>query len=145
MRRVIFLLVLVAVILGVGCSPRGETASLDQILQTARDRYFDLSTQAGLKPEISGTLNQIDSALKSLETSDSTPTYSQVALQVADLLSSLDLHAGFTVRPSLGEIQSQYRALAGTKTLPQIGSTKLILARTYTILAEELAATGFKL
>ncbi len=135
----------------VSCAPRGETNSLDQILESARTRYLSLGT-AGVAPEVGKSLKSIATSLADLEKPLALPQYAQKSTAVAELLAALNGRAGYTSRASLAELASQYRGMASQANQgssidakAQLARTRLLVARTYNLLASELETTGFAL
>ncbi len=120
------------------CGPRGETRTLDDVLQSSKQRFTNAQgasipqTQAAILKEIPGRLEQLAGA--------ATPQSAKTAGEVADLLSSLISHAGYTARPALAEIVTQYRMLP---TAQASAAPRLLVARTYSLLASELETTHF--
>jgi hypothetical protein len=128
-RRSLFLVAIALVSLCfVGCGPRGETKTLDEVLANAKLRFVKVGI-SGSSQEVQGILGEVQ---KNLET-------------IASSLNSLVSKSGYTVRPSMGEIMAQYRALAeqaghGSVSAAQL---KLLAARTYELIASELETTRF--
>jgi hypothetical protein len=135
----------IAVLLIAGCAPRGETKSLQQVLEAARSQYVEL-----VRNEQSETLKAtlIDLA-KNLEdmvaaNGESAPIASATS-QVIDKLSSLIATAGYTSRASMGEILMQHRVVLedADKGAVNAARVKLLAARTYSLMNSELATTRF--
>jgi hypothetical protein len=68
----------------------------------------------------------------------------------ARLLATLVTKAGYTSRPSLGELSAQYRKLAadlnaaaGTENEQVVSTARLLVARTYSLIASELETVRF--
>jgi hypothetical protein len=59
---------------------------------------------------------------------------------VGKALSELTTYAGYTTRPALGELAEQWIGLKASAEAP---STRLLISRTYGVLASELEAVGF--
>jgi hypothetical protein len=143
-RRSLFLVAIALVSLCfVGCGPRGETKTLDEVLANAKLRFVKVGI-SGSSQEVQGILGEVQ---KNLETMASGDVSSAVpALEtIASSLNSLVSKSGYTVRPSMGEIMAQYRALAeqaghGSVSAAQL---KLLAARTYELIASELETTRF--
>ncbi len=138
MRYLISLLIALTI---TSCAPRGETKTLDQILDNARVRYQE-AFDAGVQGE--GDLQtQLASLSSSLEKLLSASDAAQ-AQEVEDTLRELILHAGFTTRPAMNELSSQYALLAEeSEVAPE--RKKLLVSRTYRMLARELETTRFRL
>lgn len=142
---------LLCLILGslLACAPRGETRSLDQVLEAARERYGAVSN-VPVDPHVGQSLKAITQHLADLEKPLALPQFSQKSAMVADLLDSLDRKAGYTSRASLADIANQYRGLSsqanGQSNIDanaQLARARLLVARTYGLLASELETTKF--
>jgi hypothetical protein len=71
-----------------------------------------------------------------------------VAGDIANSLNGLITRSGFTVRPAMAELISQYRTVAAdTASKVSIGAPnlKLLAARTYSLLTAELSTSQFRL
>lgn len=140
------LLVVAASVCAVGCGPRGESHTVEQILDDARVSYQAVSTKA---------LSSDASALKTLQTSldklaglGGGGDAKVVAGDIANSLNALITKSGFTVRPAMAELISQYRTVAAdTASKVSIGAPnlKLLAARTYSLLTAELSTSQFRL
>lgn len=138
MRYLLFFLLALTVS---SCAPRGETKNLDQILDNARVRYQE-AFDAGMQGEgdLQTKLASLSSALEKLLASTDTA----LAGEVEDSLRGLILHAGFTTRPAMNELSSQY-GLLGEELNVSPERKKLLISRTYRMLARELESTRFRL
>jgi hypothetical protein len=133
-----------------GCEPRGENKSLDQVLENAISRYENIVKKAeskGLTPPVLERLTNLNTTLRSINLSDKN-TYKKVVLQdIIDNLISLTPEAGYTTRPALGEIVEQYSemlSLISDKRI-DVRALQLLVARTYFLLASELDGVRFQL
>ena len=63
--------------------------------------------------------------------------------ELAELLNGLVDHAGYTVRPGMNELISQYRMLSKNGADVQTAQVKLLASRTYSLLTSELNTTSF--
>ncbi len=124
------------------CAPRGETQTMDEILESSVKRY-EAALGGDVDPRVKGDLSLVasylDNILEAREVGDS-------SRELAEKLYELTAHAGFTARPAIGELAKQYTQLAeqsgeGVKE----GRRKLLVSRTYTILAQELETMKFAL
>lgn len=147
------------------CAPRGETKSLDEVLQIAKYRYEDAATKNKLDSKTQAVLEDIKSHLSTLEEKvDETKdrvAFLSTARAMDSSLRELILHVGYTTRPAFSEIISQYDNLAfadgDRERVTQVSqdadpsrwefspsSVKLLVARTYTLLAQELETSKFQ-
>ena len=132
-----------------GCQPRGETKTLKQVVDDARLQYRS-ADQDALDPDITTTLTSVTGNLEKLVASVSTeqaPAAGEIGKQgeqVADALLSIVRRCGFTVRPAMGELISQYRMLGSSGSV-NAGAVQLLVGRTYTLLSSELETTRFRL
>lgn len=127
----------------VGCGPRGETLTLDEVLANAKQRYARVNA-AGAAQEVQVALKELEKGLGTLSSGDMSAAQTELDT-IATNLNKLVGKAGYTVRPSLGEMLAQYRSLSqaaatGSITVPQL---KLLTARTYELLASEMETTKF--
>jgi hypothetical protein len=130
----------------VGCAPRGESHTVDQILSDARAAYGEVSVQ--LAPEVDSALKSLTQSLDRLAGLQGGGDARQVSSGVVDTLTSLIPKAGFTQRAAMTELINQYRAISTTQGAPlTLGAPnlKLVVARTYSILSSELASTKFRI
>lgn len=137
-----FVLIFILAALVSGCAPRGETKSLDEVLQLAKDRYAEVAAKA---PEgaVRGSLDALTQELDRLVASKGAAATQ--ARQISMLLSGLTDKAGFTARPGLTELSQQYRRIASSGDVPanEGSRVKLLVARTYNLVASELESTKF--
>jgi hypothetical protein len=130
----------------VGCAPRGESHTVDQILSDARAAYGEVSVQ--LAPEVDSALKSLTQSLDRLAGLQGGGDARQVSSGVVDTLTSLIPKAGFTQRAAMTELINQYRTISTTQGAPlTLGAPnlKLVVARTYSILSSELASTKFRI
>jgi hypothetical protein len=130
----------------VGCAPRGESHTVDQILSDARAAYGEVSVQ--LAPEVDSALKSLTQSLDRLAGLQGGGDARQVSSGVVDTLTTLIPKAGFTQRAAMTELINQYRTISTTQGAPlTLGAPnlKLVVARTYSILSSELASTKFKI
>ena len=130
----------------VGCAPRGESHTVDQILSDARAAYGEVSVQ--LAPEVDSALKSLTQSLDRLAGLQGGGDARQVSSGVVDTLTSLIPKAGFTQRAAMTELINQYRTISATQGAPlTLGAPnlKLVVARTYSILSSELASTKFRI
>lgn len=128
-----------------GCAPRGESRTVDQILSDARAAYQDTATKASANDAAS--LKNLSASLDRLAGIGGGGDAKAVSSEIAQTLTGLSTKAGYTVRPAMAELVSQYRSVSedaqGSASLgaPHL---KLLVARTYSLIASELKTTGFK-
>lgn len=134
-------LVVLAVVLN-GCV-RGETKTLNEVLQLSRQRYQAVSNRAqeatlgqslgGLTATLEGILAKADKAVQQ-----------QHAGKIAEQLTTLLPRTGYTTRPAMREIIKQYMVLSSSADLTP-AEVELLVSRTYSMLATELETTAFKI
>lgn len=133
-----------------GCLPRGETQNLNDILVQARDRYR-AAEQSSTSPSVKELLTQVVEKLAAIEKVQDPAQLKPASQEISLLLAGLLPHAGYTVRPSFSEIVAQYRALGNgapvttDSSLPGAPEIRLLIVRTYTLLASELETGKFAL
>lgn len=132
-----------------GCMPRGETITLDQSLDIAKERFSNamLVTKGSIPSEVAPSLDTLKSDLERLAAINSLAGYQQESKGIADTLRPLLGKAGYTSRVSLDEILKQYVvASEGTVEIAfSPGTAKLLAQRTYHVLSAELENTRFSL
>jgi hypothetical protein len=131
----------------VGCGPRGESNSLEQVYSDARASYRSADS-AGVPSDVSESLKTLAADLERLAGNQGGGDAKEVSRGVANTLDNLVGRSGMTQRPSMTELVNQYRALAKDGSTPvSIGApnVKLLVARTYTLLKSELSSTKFGL
>ena len=148
--RLLQLLVFLSILLisFCGCEPRGETETLQTVFSLAKNRFVEARAKA---PIPAGSTSEVEVRLKQVEDG--------LALIVApgekfqpkefeallDQLSWLVDRSGYTTRPAFGEIMSQYRELSfSAHPSASTARIKLLAARTYTLLSQELETTAFR-
>lgn len=146
MKTRLLALGVVALGLGIaGCQPRGETKTLEEVVRGAEERFHRVYaarlSDAPRLEEVTTSLQFVVDTLKGLPTvaaGTATDRYGQVGRT----LSNLSNYAGYTSRPALGELAEQWLGLRASVDAP---STRLLISRTYGVLASELEAVGFAL
>ncbi len=130
----------------VGCGPRGESHTVEQILDDARVSYQAVSTKA--LPGDASALKSLQTSLDKLAGIGGGGDAKVVAGDIANSLNGLMTKSGFTVRPAMAELISQYRTVAAdSASKVSIGAPnlKLLAARTYSLLTAELSTSQFRL
>lgn len=135
------LLTLVACVLLIAlssCAPRGESKSLSEVFEAAKTRY----TTARSGAQGIAELQSLESTLSSWV---SKPSYDG-ARKISDTLRTLIVKTGYTSRPAMGELIEQYQTIGFDKSAMKISPSrvKLLVARTYNLLASELETTAFR-
>jgi hypothetical protein len=119
---------------------------LEQIFTDARSAYTSAAPKANTA--VGEALKQLNGNLERLAGIGGGGDAREVSQQVAADLDSLTGKAGYTQRPSMTELISQYRSINTNAEAPTtLGAPqlKLLVARTYQLLASEIATTNFKL
>ena len=144
--RFLALVVVSGSLLVAGCGPRGESHTVEQILNDARVAYQTSSNKIATGDAVA--LKSLESSLDKLAGIGGGGDAKVIANDVANTLTNLIVRAGYTARPAMSELINQYRSVAGDKSVSSsIGAPnlKLLAARTYSLIAAELNTTQFKL
>ena len=139
LKSLVFFTILFSLI---SCAPRGEHKTVDEILKISKNRFSLVADKSNIDE-----LRKTVSLLEKL-TSDSRGSNLKTNTQeVAKLLNELNKKSAFTVRPAMREIILQYLAIANNKEsdLYNFASTKLLVSKTYSLIASELETTAFRL
>ncbi len=135
-------LVLLAFLITVGCTPRGETRALETILNEKRED-FTIAFGNAQKLRVGGEINIITEQLKVIEGATTQEQVKLAASTVSEKLSGLVLRAGYTTRPGIGELVSQYRFISENDELVAIEARKTAEVRLLTLLISEFKTTSF--
>lgn len=136
-------LVLITVcLLAAGCRPRGESKSLDQVLEAARTRYHSAGLD-NVPGEFRSSLEKLAGQLQEMEGSGNLEDLKDYSARVLEQLEPLEAAAGLTAQAAFSEIEKQYRELSAAEGELNRASLRLLLARTYNLLASELESTRF--
>jgi hypothetical protein len=129
----------------VGCGPRGESHTLDQVLSDARTEFTAVAGTT-VPDEVSTSLKQVAADLDKLAGIGGGGDAKEIAKVVANSIDSLIEKSGITQRAAMTELVNQYRAV-GNSTGVSVGAPqlKLLTARTFTLLKSELISTKFGL
>ena len=133
-----------------GCAPRGESQSLSDILDQSRERFRLAELKVGDSP-IKAQLSAVSQKLNEIEKVQDPTILKPATTELKNGLIALLPHAGYTVRPAFSEIVNQYQAISNgsqittDSALPGSPEVRLLVARTYTILASELETGKFSL
>ena len=130
-----------------GCNPRGETRTLSEVLASAQEDFkAQLSNVGANADDVKGSIVEIQTNLEMLinEQSDRA-ALSKAASEIGAELATLTSRAGYTSRPALTELSTQYRQLEAdaAEGAAQLNRLKLMASRTYSALASELETTRF--
>jgi hypothetical protein len=127
-----------------GCAPRGESRSVDQILSDARAAYQ--SSAAAGTSEDAASLKSLAASLDKLAGIGGGGDAKAVSGEIAQSLTNFSTKAGYTVRPAMAELINQYRSVGQDASGASIGAPnlKLLVARTYALVTNELKTTAFK-
>ena len=152
-----------SVVLGilVSCAPRGETKSLEEVFQIAKTRYERSLSAVELTADTDSALSQLGDSMQELLQADTTDAVAKAASRVEMLLGQLVVKAAYTNRPAIGELLKAYRGLTGDSgrevalsvsasdqgsatAATNIETRKLLVARSYNALSQELETTSFR-
>jgi hypothetical protein len=122
------------------CAPRGESKSLAEVLETAKERYALVKDEAK-SPKVVEALKSVLAELESVEKARGVLAESS-ADKVALTLNGLIEHAGYTSRPAMTELMNQYLYVS-EHGAENADATLLLASRTYSLLASELETTKF--
>ena len=129
-----------------GCAPRGESHTVEQILADARSGYQQVASNVG--GDTAASLKYLSGSLDKLAGIGGGGDAKTVSNEIATALTDLSTKVGFTVRPALAELVSQYKTVSEDKAAAaSIGAPnlKLLVARTYALMTSELKTTQFKI
>lgn len=130
----------------VGCGPRGEAHTVDQILSDARGGYDSVASKA--QATDTGAIRTLTSNIDKVAGIGGGGDARSLSSDIASQLEGLSVRAGYTARPAIAELVNQYRNVAADKgSSVSIGAPhlKLLAARTYSLLTAELNTTQFRL
>lgn len=146
-NRIVSLLCVGASLLAVsGCAPRGESHSVEQILSDARSAYMQAASSVG--GDTAASLKYLTGSLDRLAGIGGGGDAKAVSGEVATALKDLSGKVGYTVRPALAELVSQYSTVsedAGNSVSIGAPNLKLLVARTYALMTSELKTTQFRI
>lgn len=123
-----------------GCL-RGETKSLDDIYQIAKDAFTKASS-AGLDSETTALLASVTKGLEVALTNTKKEDIVATLNEISNALGALIEKTDYTVRPALIELHKQYLELQNSEDISP-AQLRLLIARTYSILTEELVSHKF--
>lgn len=129
-----------------GCGPRGESRTVDELLTDARSSYQSAYSKTASGSQ--GNLKNLASSLDRIAGLGGGGDARQVAGDIAGALTELSAKAGYTARPAMAELISQYRTVSESSDAAiSIGAAnlKLLAARTYALISNELKTTQFRL
>lgn len=137
---ILFLLLSIA-----ACAPRGENKSIDEVFALQKQNFAQVAAAAQLKDPVSGNLREIAAQLERLALESEPAQVASHSKEIADAFVTLIPRAGFTSRPAMTELQSQFLAVSQDGKALDQSSRKMLAARTYSALASELETTKFNL
>lgn len=132
------------------CAPRGESQTLSDLLAQQRERYRAAELKFTDSP-IKTQLTAVAQKMAEIEKVQDPNALKPATLDLKNSLSGLIAHAGYTARPALAELVGQYQAIANGSAVttdpaaegsPEV---RLLLVRTYSLLATELETSKFSL
>ncbi|RIL06110.1 MAG: hypothetical protein DCC75_11115 [Proteobacteria bacterium] len=136
---------ILAVLVLASCQPRGETRKLDEILSGARSHFNQELNSAGPAAIKDDTRTRLVALGQSLEEAISAGDGRAAAhKKIAEQIEYLTPRSGYTSRASLSELVEQHRSISETAE-NSAASSKLLVARTYTLLSSEMETTRFGL
>lgn len=124
------------------CAPRGETKTLEEILANSKQRYEatqNVQIPDAAKSGVVTATKDMERALTLSASNELAPVLSEIGSTLQGLVAS----AGFTSRPAMNELAMQFRNL-GAGDAASSDQVKLLVARTYTLLASELETSAFR-
>ena len=128
------------------CMPRGETITLDQVLLNSKNE-FSAASRKGLPADLTASIDKLAGLLQDIAVAKQTADVSSKTKEIAQILVSLRMRAGYTNKPGIGEIAQQYRQFvvnAGDEVSAEtLAKAKLLAARTYSLVASEMGTTKF--
>lgn len=127
-------LIFVAIVSFSSCAPRGESKTLSEIFEIQQNAFNTALTKSVNVP---GEVKELAKILP-MQIDEFNPS------KVINSIDKLIGKAGYTVRPAMTELRNQYKHLESNKKVNS-AAVKLLVARTYSIFAEELNTTSFRL
>ncbi|MBN8547829.1 MAG: hypothetical protein J0M12_00790 [Deltaproteobacteria bacterium] len=134
-------LALAVCVLSLSACPRGETKTLGQVYDGSKQRFVAVQN-AAVPQDVAQPLKDINARLEQISGQEGVQA-SQTASELAGLLAPLTVRAGYTARPGMGEVITEYRMLSQEGAAVKNPTVKLLAARTYSLLASELETTKF--
>jgi len=140
-RRIALPLLLLSTLVLAACAPRGETRTLEEIYDSSKAR-FEQSVSNASSTQLNQELNQLAEKVIGFQKDETI----EIARDISEQLLALTSQAGFTSRPALTEIQKQYLFISQLSSADNLSEAqkKLLAARTFSILAQEMETTGFR-
>lgn len=124
------------------CKPRGESKSLQDVVQTAQSRYRKAFDGSSFPEKVDGRLKEVTSELEALlkGSGDEKGRIGSVVSHLRALIGA----AGYTSRPAFGELIDQFSAFQIQSEINK-DALALVVARTFFLLASELEGVRFQL
>lgn len=141
MRSLVKLSIIFLVATLLGCGPRGESNSLNQIYERSQKRFQAGMNSDSINQSIKPLLTQVAEGAEALIGDSSGKT---IATGLADILSRCSEKASPTTRQAIYELSMQLRAMSEEANNPSPGERMLIVSRIYDAVAAELETVGFK-
>jgi hypothetical protein len=147
MRKTLQLVPVIAFLMVTSGCYRGESNSLGEVVASAKSAYTSTS-KAGVPAPMASTVEKTVAALDRLAGLSGTVAAAAArdsAREVGANLASLIEHANPTVRPAMAELTKQY--VAASEGSIEAGSphVRLLVSRTYWLLAAEMTSSKFRL
>ncbi len=139
-----FVTVLTVSLCLIGCAPRGESKTIEELVAIAQSRIAEAEVK-GDTP-ISAEVSDLKTSLENVLTVASAGTLveGKTMSSIGDKIIALIPKAGVTSRASLSELSKQYQILGGGASVGA-DQAKLLVARTLHTVASELETTRFSL
>jgi hypothetical protein len=146
MRNTLLLAPLVAVLSVTSGCYRGESNSLGEVVASARSAYIS-TVKSGVPAPFASTIEKTAAALDRLAGLSGTiagTVARDTAREVGVNLAALIEHANPTVRPAMAELMKQY--VVASDGVVEAGSPqiRLLVSRTYRLLAAEMTSSKFR-
>ena len=116
--------------------------TLDEIFADARSGY--VASAGGAPSDVAATLAKVAQEMDLVAgQTGGAGDVRTAAAQIAGSLDELMGKAGVTVRPAMAELSNQFRSIAAGSEAAGSPALRLLVARTYTLMATELRTSKF--
>lgn len=140
MKKIVNVLAIIALSFSlIGCLPRGETKTLDQVFRDAQSKFQNTSVEAVPAPA-RPLLDQVVLNVGKLTANGA--SFATVSGDLATAIRGLIPYSGYTSRASFAELASQLEQVPHNKGF-DAAAAKLIAARIYSALTIEVSTTHF--